>query len=62
MALDPICNMEFEEEKAVATAVYEGKNYYFCSEACKNEFLRTPWKYESKASSKAEESGHSCCS
>ncbi|MES1210941.1 MAG: YHS domain-containing protein [Acidobacteriota bacterium] len=29
-------------------AEYRGKTYYFCSEECREEFLRNPGKYASK--------------
>jgi Cu+-exporting ATPase len=42
---DPVCDMECEEEEAVATSVYKGKTYYFCATGCKNEFDQNPEKY-----------------
>ena len=44
-AFDPVCHMTVEEDKAAATAEYEGKTYYFCSVACKNEFAEDPEAY-----------------
>jgi len=48
MAVDPVCKMQVDEEKAVATSVYEGKTYYFCCEACKKTFEKLPEKYVEK--------------
>ena len=31
MAVDPVCKMDVDEEKAPATAEYNGKTYYFCA-------------------------------
>ena len=45
MTKDPVCGMDIEEKKAGATAVYQGKTYYFCSAACKATFEKTPAKY-----------------
>lgn len=42
---DPVCGMEFHDEKAAATMEYHGKTYYFCTEACKNQFEQEPAKY-----------------
>jgi YHS domain-containing protein len=42
---DPVCDMECEEEEAVATSVYKGKTYYFCAIGCKNEFDQNPEMY-----------------
>ncbi len=38
MAIDPVCKMEVEEDKAVATSEYQGKTYYFCAMGCKKAF------------------------
>lgn len=48
MARDPVCGMEVEESKAAATAVHEGKTYYFCAPGCKREFEKDPQKYVGK--------------
>lgn len=42
---DPVCNMECEENEAVASSIYKGKTYYFCALGCKNEFDQNPEKY-----------------
>jgi Cu+-exporting ATPase len=43
--------MEIDKEDAVDRAQYEGKTYYFCSEACKERFELDPESY-AKAESK----------
>lgn len=45
MAKDPVCDMQIEQEKAVATSTYEGKTYYFCSKGCAAEFQENPEKF-----------------
>lgn len=45
MAKDPVCGMDVDESKAVATAIYNGKTYYFCSNGCKATFDKAPTKY-----------------
>jgi YHS domain-containing protein len=45
MAKDPVCGMNVEEKKAAATAVHDGKTYYFCSVSCKATFEKAPAKY-----------------
>lgn len=42
---DPVCNMEFNSDKADATSVYGGETYYFCSKDCKTKFDKEPKKY-----------------
>jgi len=36
---DPVCNMEVDEKSAL-TAEYDGEVYYFCSEGCRDKFLK----------------------
>ena len=45
MAIDPVCKMTVEEDKAVATSEYQGKKYYFCAMGCKKAFDQDPEKY-----------------
>jgi YHS domain-containing protein len=45
MAVDPVCNMQFDEADAEFTTDYDGKTYYFCSEHCKEEFENDPEEY-----------------
>lgn len=37
---DPVCNMIIEDTDAVATSEYKGIVYYFCSEGCREKFLK----------------------
>ena len=48
MAIDPICKMEVDETKAVATSEYKNKTYYFCAMGCKRAFDEDPEKYLEK--------------
>jgi len=45
MAIDPVCKMEVEENKAAATSDYKGNKYYFCAVGCKKAFDKEPEKY-----------------
>jgi Cu+-exporting ATPase len=45
MEKDLVCGMEVDRESAAATSEYQGRTYYFCSEACKEEFDRNPEQY-----------------
>jgi len=45
MAIDPVCKMEVDENKAAATSEYKGKKYYFCAPGCKKAFDQNPEKY-----------------
>lgn len=39
MKIDPVCNMEVNERDAF-TAECEGRAVYFCSEGCRDKFLK----------------------
>jgi putative ABC transport system ATP-binding protein len=41
MAVDPVCGMSVERERAVS-AEMNGQTYYFCAQGCRDEFLRIP--------------------
>ncbi|MEW6601154.1 MAG: heavy metal translocating P-type ATPase, partial [Nitrospirota bacterium] len=43
--IDPVCKMTIEEQDAVGTSSHEGHTYYFCSEACKENFDINPDSY-----------------
>jgi YHS domain-containing protein len=45
MVQDLVCKMIIEKEEAKATLEYKGETYYFCSQECKEEFLKNPEKY-----------------
>lgn len=39
MAVDPVCGMSIERDKAPAVLEQDGETYYFCSQGCKREFI-----------------------
>lgn len=45
MAKDPVCGMEVDEKKAIATSVYHGRTYHFCTQTCKKAFEKAQEKY-----------------
>lgn len=42
---DPVCGMEVSRMTAVEEYGYQGKTYYFCSQACRETFEAEPEKY-----------------
>jgi YHS domain-containing protein len=44
MERDPVCGMEVDPSDALSTE-YQGKTFYFCSEACKQQFDSDPARY-----------------
>ena len=55
----PVCGIEVQVESEAklygavraaprATSTHEGKNYYFCSKACKKKFDESPGKFIKK--------------
>ena len=45
MALDPVCGMTVEPERAAGHVEHEGTTYYFCSKGCAARFAADPKKY-----------------
>ena len=45
MAIDPVCEMEVDDRDTEFHSFHEGKEYYFCSEKCKNKFDKRPDDY-----------------
>ncbi len=45
MAIDPVCGMTVDEQSAVASKVYAGRRYFFCSTHCQHAFEANPTKY-----------------
>ena len=48
MQTDPVCNMQVDEKKAAGKSSYQGRDYYFCSAACKTKFDKNPGQYAKK--------------
>ncbi len=44
-AVDPVCGMSVDIEKAKYKTVYKGRVYYFCSRWCLEEFEKNPEFY-----------------
>lgn len=57
MAVDPVCGMAVEREKAVA-AEWEAETFYFCSRGCRNEFFEDPERF-ARAAGKGHNPGSS---
>lgn len=51
---DPICGMEFEQDKARAREIYGEKTYYFCSLHCRDMFVMDPASYVKEPDRAAE--------
>jgi Cu+-exporting ATPase len=63
MRVDPICEMQVDETKALHVH-HEGKDEYFCSNSCKNKFLAKIGSHpkEEPLHQNHGGHGHSCCS
>ena len=44
-AIDPVCAMQVRVTTAPATAKFEGRGYYFCSDRCRERFEADPTHY-----------------
>ncbi len=45
MALDPVCGMSIDQERAPVQAEWGDKMYHFCANGCREDFLKDPEKY-----------------
>ena len=48
MAKDPVCNIAVKKTKSAKMSDYQGKDYYFCSEECKDKFDQNPQAFSKK--------------
>jgi Cu+-exporting ATPase len=48
MEKDVVCGMQVDRASAAGTSQYQGKTFYFCSEACKTKFEANPPQYAAK--------------
>jgi len=46
---DPVCGLEMDPAHAAARLEHEGRQYWFCSQACRAEFRRRPAEYAAGA-------------
>lgn len=53
METDPVCGMQVDPKKAAGTSNFQGKEYYFCSTACKHKFDQNPAQFAGKAASQS---------
>ena len=42
---DPVCGMQIEEADAAGQSDFEGRTFYFCSSACKEQFDADPGRF-----------------
>ncbi|GAA2550952.1 Cu+-exporting ATPase [Neomicrococcus aestuarii] len=49
LVTDPVCGMAVDPTTAAASAEYEGRTYYFCSQTCATSFKATPARYAAGA-------------
>lgn len=49
MAVDPVCGMTVEPDRAAGHAEHAGETYYFCSRHCLDRFRAQPTQYMTKA-------------
>jgi YHS domain-containing protein len=49
MQKDPVCGAEVDEKQSKFRSEYEGRNFYFCSEECKDTFDSQPQNYAKQA-------------
>lgn len=52
---DPVCGMQIEDKEAAGTSTYKGERYFFCSESCRDKFIRNPEAFIDKKPSSGVE-------
>ena len=45
LLIDPVCKMQVTSDPSAPHAIFNGKTYFFCSEHCKEQFLKRPAEY-----------------
>jgi P-type Cu+ transporter len=45
MAIDPVCGMQVDTERAQFKAEHDGETYYFCSRGCMLDFQEDPERF-----------------
>ncbi len=45
VSIDPVCGMTVHPERSVASFVYQGQTYYFCSDRCLHRFRNNPEEF-----------------
>lgn len=55
---DPVCGMEVRTEDAAATEVHEGRTFYFCSQGCRDTFVKDPHRYGHAVEEQGSHEGH----
>jgi xanthine dehydrogenase accessory factor len=48
-ATDPVCGMAVEIKRAAHTATYQDREYYFCCDGCRRQFLEDPARFAGAA-------------
>jgi YHS domain-containing protein len=46
--VDPVCNMDLKGKHGQFMYDFDDVTYYFCSELCKDEFVKEPKKFANK--------------
>jgi YHS domain-containing protein len=61
MATDPVCFAHVDEDITEFKAEYRDREYYFCTNYCKKQFLQDPKKYTRLNSDISIEPGGASC-
>ncbi|HET9533335.1 MAG TPA: YHS domain-containing protein [Blastocatellia bacterium] len=46
---DPVCGMQVDEKNAAGRSNFQGQEYLFCSQGCKNKFDQNPQQFASQS-------------
>lgn len=45
MGVDLVCLMHVKKQESKSVLILQGESYYFCSDVCKNTFVKDPFRY-----------------
>jgi P-type Cu+ transporter len=54
LATDPVCGMQVRIHPAARSHIHEGHTFYFCSQNCRDKFVREPARFLLKSAPEAE--------
>ena len=59
MTKDPVCGTQVDETKNPPKTNYQGTQYFFCGQPCKEKFDRSPQQYIGRSQQAGRQTGGS---
>ena len=55
---DPVCGMDIDKKKALASLIHGGITYFFCSLRCNEDFQKNPDRYTGRPAPTQHQEAH----